>query len=346
MIFKIDDEATGVNPKTVKVEVEGQSYEVEYGRDGFASVQFSPYRKNKPLADGRKTIKVTASDWFGNLSTSEYGLTIDNALSPLVRATTTNAGSRPGGTGGGRPWRRRRRNVAGRGLLGQGESSVLAAPFSAELPFVRRESLLSRISRLSDVTDWAHFFQNAPELSPADRARLRGADPELAMNALELGARIFEKSNLPERTSQLVGGPSALFSFGDADCLKAPSVAIVGTRGASTYGKAAARKFAEALSSNGVTIVSGGAQGIDAAAHEGALDAGGKTACVMACGIDKVYPAAHRSLFGESRKADASLASFPPDGILARTASCRETRRSRRSAMRSLWSKRPKVREL
>ena len=86
---------------------------------------------------------------------------------------------------------------------------------------------------------------------------------------------------------------------------------MVGTRGASTYGKAAARKFAEALSSNGVTIVSGGAQGIDAAAHEGTLDAGGKTACVMACGIDRVYPAAHRALFERIKKGGCLVSQFP-----------------------------------
>ena len=182
---------------------------------------------------------------------------------------------------------------------------------SAELPFARRESVLSRASRLSDKTDWVHFFQNAPELSPADRARLQSVFPDLASQAIDSGAVLLERDKLPERAAQILGGPSALFAFGDAECLRAPAIGIVGTRGATTYGKAAARKFAEALSSNGVTIISGGAQGIDAAAHEGALDVGGKTACVMACGIDKVYPAAHRSLFERIKKAGCLVSQFP-----------------------------------
>ena len=182
---------------------------------------------------------------------------------------------------------------------------------SAELPFVRRESVLSRASRLSSDTDWVHFFQNAPELSPADRARLKAVNPDHALQALESGAILLERDKLPERTTQLIGGPSALFTFGDAECLRAPTIGMVGTRGATTYGKAVARKFAEALSSNGVTIVSGGAQGIDAAAHEGALDAGGKTACVMACGIDRVYPAAHRSLFERIKNGGCLVSQFP-----------------------------------
>jgi outer membrane protein assembly factor BamB len=103
LIFKIDDEATGVNSKTVSVKVAGQDMEVEYGRDGFAIVRISPFNKNKPLMNGRKAIVVTATDWFGNATTAEYGLTIDNALAPLARQTTTTGptGGNPG-RGGGR----------------------------------------------------------------------------------------------------------------------------------------------------------------------------------------------------------------------------------------------------
>lgn len=182
---------------------------------------------------------------------------------------------------------------------------------TAELPFARRETLLRRADYARDDTDWSHFFQSAPELSPADRARVKAAKPELALEALSLGAHILLKKDLPQRTAQLAGAPPALFAWGNSACLSAPSVGIVGTRGASTYGRAAARKFAEALSINGVTIVSGGAQGIDAAAHEGALDAGGKTVCVMACGIDKTYPAAHRSLFERIRNDGCLVSQFP-----------------------------------
>lgn len=121
----------------------------------------------------------------------------------------------------------------------------------------------------------------------------------------------MERKDLPERFNSVEGTPDALFLWGDPSCLTAPTVGMVGTRGASTYGKAAARRFAEALSRVGVTIVSGGAQGIDAAAHEGALAAGGKTACVMASGIDRAYPASHRGLFDSIRNSGCLVSQFP-----------------------------------
>jgi DNA processing protein len=73
-------------------------------------------------------------------------------------------------------------------------------------------------------------------------------------------------------------------------------VAVVGTRRLSAYGRQAAHELAVGLARAGVTIVSGLARGIDAVAHRGALEAGGRTIAVMASGIDKVYPAEHRQL--------------------------------------------------
>jgi DNA processing protein len=75
----------------------------------------------------------------------------------------------------------------------------------------------------------------------------------------------------------------------------------VGTRAATTYGKAVAMKFAEAFVRAGVTVVSGGALGIDAAAHKAALAHGGKTIAVLAGGVDQVYPAVHSAMFNQIR---------------------------------------------
>lgn len=116
---------------------------------------------------------------------------------------------------------------------------------------------------------------------------------------------------MPEKISSLLGGPVGLYAWGRVEALAAASVGIVGTRGATTYGKAAARKFAEAFAQAGLTVVSGGAQGIDAAAHEGAIEGGGQTVCVMACGIDRVYPAAHRGLFDRIRDHGCLVSQFP-----------------------------------
>ena len=90
------------------------------------------------------------------------------------------------------------------------------------------------------------------------------------------------------------------------------AVAIVGSRRASPDGRLAAGELARELASRGYTIVSGLAAGIDAAAHRGAMQAGGRTIGVLGCGIDRVYPAAHRALFEEVVRHGALVSEYPP----------------------------------
>ena len=90
--------------------------------------------------------------------------------------------------------------------------------------------------------------------------------------------------------------PLLLYLHGRADLLHRPALAIVGSRRPSAQGRDNARRFAQALAAQGWTIVSGLAAGIDGAAHEGALAAGGDTIAVIGTGIDRVYPASHKAL--------------------------------------------------
>jgi DNA processing protein len=90
--------------------------------------------------------------------------------------------------------------------------------------------------------------------------------------------------------------PLLLYLLGDAALLNTPSLAIVGSRKPSAQGRDHAQQFANSLAGQGWTIVSGLAAGVDGAAHEGALAAGGHTIAVIGTGIDRVYPASHRSL--------------------------------------------------
>lgn len=138
-------------------------------------------------------------------------------------------------------------------------------------------------------------------LTDAERRRLQFTYPSALETALRNGVAVLPSGEYPEVLAQAEGTPPALFVHGDVEALSAPTVAIVGTRSASTYGKACAHKFAEALARAGVTVVSGGALGIDAAAHRGALEAGGKTVAVLAAGVDHVYPAVHHGLFAHIR---------------------------------------------
>ncbi len=89
------------------------------------------------------------------------------------------------------------------------------------------------------------------------------------------------------------------------------SIAIVGSRRATSYGVMTTGKLAGALAGHGVCIVSGMARGVDTAAHKGALQAGGRSIGVLGCGIDKIYPPENRALFGEMAGKGCLVSEFP-----------------------------------
>src|SRR5690606_7329687 len=92
------------------------------------------------------------------------------------------------------------------------------------------------------------------------------------------------------------GAPPLLYVRGNVNGLELPQLAVGGSRNPSAGGRDNAHEFAHYLASGGFAITSGLALGIDAAAHAGALDAGGVTLAVMGTGIDKIYPARNRLL--------------------------------------------------
>lgn len=106
--------------------------------------------------------------------------------------------------------------------------------------------------------------------------------------------------------------PPALFVQGELAPEDALAVAVVGTRRASDRGVTLARQMARRLAERGVTVVSGLAAGIDTAAHEATLAAGGRTIAVMGTGHDKIYPAANRDLAARIRRSGALVSQFPP----------------------------------
>jgi DNA processing protein len=110
--------------------------------------------------------------------------------------------------------------------------------------------------------------------------------------------------------------PWALLGRGAPALLEAiepeAAVTIVGSRRATSYGREVARDLARELATAGLVVVSGLAFGIDACAHRGALDAGGKTIAVLGCGPDTSYPAAHRSLWRKIAETGAVISELPP----------------------------------
>ena len=99
---------------------------------------------------------------------------------------------------------------------------------------------------------------------------------------------------------------------GDVDALRAPSVAIVGSRAASPYALEVARRLGADLARRGITVVSGMARGVDSAAHRGALEGGGATIAVFGCGVDIIYPREHRALAERICERGALVSEFPP----------------------------------
>lgn len=123
----------------------------------------------------------------------------------------------------------------------------------------------------------------------------------------------FIDSRYPPLLRETAGCPTSLFVCGDADVLSMPQLAIVGSRNPTAGGKENAHAFAASLARAGLTITSGMAQGIDAAAHAGAIAVGGKTVAVMGTGLTRVYPSAHRELAHQIAAHGALVSEFPLD---------------------------------
>ena len=115
----------------------------------------------------------------------------------------------------------------------------------------------------------------------------------------------------PAMLNEIPGPPEVLYVNGDIEALHQPALAIIGSRNPTEGGIRNAREFARHLAGQGFTIVSGMAQGIDAAAHQGALDAGGKTVAFLGTGIDRVYPSGNRKLAHDIAKNGALVSEFP-----------------------------------
>ncbi|MGI6373167.1 MAG: DNA-processing protein DprA [Caldicoprobacterales bacterium] len=116
----------------------------------------------------------------------------------------------------------------------------------------------------------------------------------------------------PDLLKQIFDPPPVLYCKGMSLKDINPSVAIVGSRRSTGYGRQMAEKFGFQLAEAGVTVVSGLARGIDAMSHHGALKAGGKTVGVLGCGIDRVYPPENRKLYSTMEEEGAIVSEYPP----------------------------------
>jgi DNA processing protein len=151
--------------------------------------------------------------------------------------------------------------------------------------------------------------------SDGDREWLRGADAAAVEGAVErVGARFVTPSDAEydDRLNDLRDPPVSLFLLGRPLGEQPDRVAIVGARRCTTLGRDVAEDLGRALVASGLGVVSGAAHGIDAAAHRGALDAGGRTVAVLGSGIDVPYPAGNRRLLDRVVEHGTVVSEYPP----------------------------------
>ena len=195
---------------------------------------------------------------------------------------------------------------------------------SAELPAHRVRALLESAgdTPCAVLDAGIRVWQSSPigltEKQATRLQQIRDAptSPKLLERAAATGTYVLLQADpqYPVNMSDFSDLPPILWVRGELLPDDRYGIAVVGTRRATSYGAAQASRFAAAFALNGLTVISGGALGIDAAAHTGALDAGGRTVAVLGCGVDIVYPAAHRALFERILAGRGALVSEFPLG--------------------------------
>jgi DNA processing protein len=178
----------------------------------------------------------------------------------------------------------------------------------------------------------AHFGSAEAVVTAAasDLRAVRGIGPKLTRNLvaarqeIDLPAALAEcqrgdvqlvvesEPGYPELLARIPDPPGLLFVRGRLEPVDGIAIAIVGTRHASQYGLSQAQRLASGLARAGFTIVSGLARGIDAAAHRGALQAGGRTLAVLGSGVLNIYPPEHAELAEQVRARGALVSENPP----------------------------------
>jgi len=167
-----------------------------------------------------------------------------------------------------------------------------------------RESLLARFGSAAAIfaapqTELLDVDGVGPKIAAAIVAagHARQAEAELARCA-ELGIDLVTRDSpqYPQALGRIHDPPGVLYCRGTIEPRDELAVAIVGSRRCTVYGRQQAERLAGALARAGVTIISGLARGIDAAAHRGALEAGGRTIAVLGTGLASIYPPEHAEL--------------------------------------------------
>ncbi len=175
------------------------------------------------------------------------------------------------------------------GISGQKSLRILLEESTAAEIWQSPEAVLSRLA----VEAPAEFVGRLEQLK-------RSVDLEhISSNMGKFGIRIvdYNAGEYPEKLKYIYNPPALLYVKGQLPPPEQLAIAVVGSRKCTEYGRKVARELAGELAKNGCAIISGLARGIDAASHEGALEAEGCTAAVLGCGVDKIYPRENKGLY-------------------------------------------------
>ncbi|MBO5344362.1 MAG: DNA-processing protein DprA [Clostridia bacterium] len=174
-----------------------------------------------------------------------------------------------------------------------------------DLTFLKVEKILREFNHIGDIFD-KNLIKNANfakiELEEV-KAKLLDVEEKLFEEKIEnefykhnISAVTFASKDYPEKLKTIDSPPLVLYVRGDTKLLGKKSIAIVGTRKPTTYGRIVCEKFTRELSSAGLVTVSGLAYGIDTVVAETTLEVGGKTIAVLAGGLDSIYPSQNKAL--------------------------------------------------
>ena len=192
------------------------------------------------------------------------------------------------------------------------ESEARAILVGAGVSYGRREAALraagSALAILAEPGLYAAQLQEKGltllRHALADEARLLGG-----LTKKKMALVLREDAQYPPLLRQIAHPPHLLYVYGETDLTDRFPVAVVGTRRASAYGLTHTREIAAELAQTGVCVVSGLALGIDAAAHTGALDGGGRTVAVLGSALDKPYPQENEPLMRRILESGGSVVS-------------------------------------
>ena len=200
-------------------------------------------------------------------------------------------------------------------------AAYVALSLVAGVGRVRLEHLLRVFGSAAEVLAAPlHSIRRVPTVSRAAATAIHATTADAGARVIEsvrrLGGTVLQPDQdvFPVRLREIPEAPTLLFAMGNLDLLRSPCVAIVGSRDHSRYGAEVTSFFAAGLALAGLTVVSGMARGLDAVAHQAALDAGGGggSVGVLGNGLGVVYPAANRGLYERMARDGCLVTEHPP----------------------------------